>query len=79
MTPDRMLSPSPDWPPMNARSAPTPPPRATLLRPPAPPVVTGSTPTPTPPGGSGEWWPYPMFGGITLLVGCLALIVVALT
>lgn len=57
----------PEWPPPAGNHPSTPPPGWHLPYPP---------PQAAPPE-SGQWWPYAMFGGITLLIGCLALIVVA--
>lgn len=35
-------------------------------------------PLPQQPQRSGEWWPYAVFGAGTLLLGCLAIVVVLL-
>lgn len=65
-TPPAQSTP-PEWPPPAGSHPSTPPPVWHLPYPQAQAA----------PPGSGQWWPYAMFGGITLLIGCLALIVVA--
>lgn len=68
MIQSRPQAPPPPWSPRNAHAASTPPPG---WNPPYPsPVESPRT---------SQWWPYAMFGGITLLIGCLALLVVALS
>jgi hypothetical protein len=65
MTQSRPGSPPPECPPREPHHLSTPAPVA--------------DPAPKETGLANEWWPYAMFGGITLLIGCLALLVVALS
>lgn len=59
----------PEWTPARASAGSAPPSGANLPYPPASPE----------PLRAGWWWPYMVFGGVTPFIGCLALIVVALS
>jgi hypothetical protein len=58
----------PEWPPRRAGATSTPPSGRNLPYPP-----------PDEPQRTGQWRSYVLFGGITLFIGCIALIVVALS